>query len=191
MDLIVFIYVSMSKWGVDYIKRRSHKRLNKTMSCKNKIAHFSGWDTSRGTNRMEPRNCRIQQRWKRTSNRCYIESTGTLTKTNNKAAWEVLAKWLKHSSKHSNKTVDKKGLACYLRGICSWNTLQMLIPRMSGHSFNGKREGRLPAVRDSWIKIKNPVKNIKIPRIRLHKWGKKNREYAKRKAANAEAGHIL
>ena len=29
---------------------------------------------------------------------------------NNQAAWWVLTKWLKHSSKHSNETVDKKRL---------------------------------------------------------------------------------
>jgi len=33
---------------------------------------------------------------------------------NNQAAWRVLAKMLKHSSKHSNETVEKKGLAWHV-----------------------------------------------------------------------------
>ena len=36
--------------------------------------------------------------------------------TNNQAAWRALAKWLKHSNKHSNLTVDMKRLPWHAIG---------------------------------------------------------------------------
>ena len=82
------------------------------MSCKNKIAHFQRMrhlpkHQLHGTARLNTGgNVHL-------SNGCSLESMDTFIETNkmhNHAAWRVLAKWLKHSSKHSNKTVVKKRL---------------------------------------------------------------------------------
>ena len=63
----------------------------------------------------------------RLSNRCSIESTGIFTEMNNQAAWRALAKWLKHSSKHSNETVDKKRLVWHAIS----NTLNIHLPELT------------------------------------------------------------
>ena len=81
--------------------------LNKTMSCKIIIAHFQQMrhiprhQLHRTVGPNTGGNIRM-------SNRYSLESTDTFTETNNQAAWRALAKWLKHSSKHSKETVVKK-----------------------------------------------------------------------------------
>ena len=93
--------------------RRSHERLNKAMSRTNKIAHFQRM-------RRLPRNQPHSTAGRNTggnvrlSHRCSLESTDTFTKTNNQAPSRALAKWLKHSNKHSNKTIVKKRLVWHV-----------------------------------------------------------------------------
>ena len=48
--------------------------------------------------------------------------------TNNQAAWRVPAKWLKHSSKHSNETVNKKRLPWHAIGNHRTVTFNIHLP---------------------------------------------------------------
>ena len=48
--------------------------------------------------------------------------------TNNQAAWRALAKWLKHSSKHSNEMVDKERLPWHAFGNHRIVTLNIKPP---------------------------------------------------------------
>ena len=95
MDLVVFICIYQC-WSERWITVDRTKRLNKTMSCKNKIAHFQ-WM------RHLPRHQQHGTTGPNTagnihlSNRCFMESTGSFTKSNNQAAWRVLDKWLCHT----------------------------------------------------------------------------------------------
>ena len=55
-----------------------------------------------------------------------------LFRNNNQAAWRALAKWLKHSSKHCNKTVVKKRRVWHvIRNTLSIHRLE--TPEMSSH----------------------------------------------------------
>ena len=79
--------------------------LYKAMSCKNKIAHtFLVDETSPEAHTAGPNKGRnIPQIDVR------LKARVLFPEMNNQSAWRELAKWLKHPSKHSNKTVTKNG----------------------------------------------------------------------------------
>ena len=92
------------------------------MSCKNKIAHFQWMRPPEAPNKGG--NVRLID--------VRLKARVLFPETNNQAAWRALVKWLKHSSKHSNKTVVMKRLVWHAIS----NTLNVHLPethKMSSH----------------------------------------------------------
>ena len=111
---------------MDYT-RRSHKRLNKAISWKKYNCTFSA-DETRHLPRHQPHGAAGPNTGGnvRLFTQCYLESTD--------AAWRVLVKWLKHSSKHSNETVVKKWLVSHVIS----NTFNIHLPEMPEMSSHGR-----------------------------------------------------
>ena len=99
----LFLYMHRCQSEGWIILKDRTKWLNKTMSCKNKIAHFQ-W--MRHLPRHQPHgtkgpnkggNVRLID--------VRLKARVLFPETNNQAAWRALAKWLKNSRKPSNETV--------------------------------------------------------------------------------------
>ena len=60
-----------------------------------------------------------------------LKARALFPETNNQAAWRALAKWLKHSRKHSKETVDMKRLAWHAIGNHGTALLNIHLPETS------------------------------------------------------------
>ena len=102
------------------------------MSCKNIIAHFQ-W--MRHLPRHPPHGTGEPNKGRNVHQiDVRLKARVLFPKMNNQAAWRALAKWLKHSSKHSNKTVDKKRLPSNAIGNHRTVILSIHLPEMPGMS---------------------------------------------------------
>ena len=110
------------------------------MSCKNKIAHFQ-W--MRCLPRHPPHGTAGPNNGR---NVCLIDvrlkARVLFPETNNQAAWRALAKWLKHSSKHSNKKVDMKRFPWHAIGNHRTITLNMHLPETPDMSHMSELDKR-------------------------------------------------
>ena len=104
---------------------RSERWITNGDHIKRSLHIFSGWETSWGTHQTAPWDpTKVETRKIDVRLKAHV----LFPKTNNQAALGALTKWLKHSSKHSNETVNMKRLPWHEIGNHRPVTLNMLLP---------------------------------------------------------------